>query len=502
MAIELPAPTTPELYSGLPAAFIEQTSDGAALQFEQYRIHLAGDVRVDREHIAQAVRAADSLSNAVRAIGIAHYLAGHPGMQLQYLLVGADLHVRLSEPVLAGIKMTPELAPYFEGLVGAPLTAAGLEPARSLAGIRAERLGVDGTLRLDPGDAEGTLDLTLDESPRKLRPIGGSLGVGNPGNRYAGREFVDAEASLTVAALELTGTYRRGLNDDSDYNERSAALSWIAPQGLFGFDGSTVRYALAPRDGAYQGRTSHIGLQWSMLPAADFDTRWLLTLRIDDSRDRLADYAGQALRDEQYRSIGADLSRSQVWTEDTRSRELQVALSVDAGRGDSEGDPAFATADDSFLLLRPSLAFSHTVTARWEARVDFSSQYSAQSLPQQQQWVLGGPSMLSAWLPGVAVGDIGALARVAAGPNFSLAGLNIEPRLFAEIGAWELNAEPDGSSADGSWLADAGAELRVEAGLWLEASLSAAAPIPDSGGRNAAFDTSRADAYFSISLRY
>lgn len=502
MPIELPAPMTPALYAGNPSEFIQQSDGSVALQFEQYRIHLAGDVRVDRERLAQAVGAADTLSNAVRAIGIAHFLAGHPGMQLQYLLVGDDLYVHLAEPQLGSVKMAPELLPYFDDLAGAPPGAAALEPARALAAIRAERMGIDGTLRLDPGSAPNTVNLTLDESPRDPRPIGGSLGFGNPGNRYAGREFADAGARFTSGAFELTGTYRRGLNDQSDYNERGAALSLIAPQGLFGFDGRTVRYTLAPEVGASQGRTRHLGLQWSMLPAADFETRWLLTLRVDDSLDRLTDGTGEVLRNEEYQSLGVDLSRSQVWTDDPHGSELEIGLSVDAGSGDSDGEAPYATADDHFVLLRPNLSFRRDITERWTAGVELSGQYSAQNLPQQQQWVLGGPGMLSAWLPGVTVGDIGALLRIETGPDLDLAGLSVAPRLFAEIATWKLKTESADDTAGESWLADAGAELVVEAGQRLEASLSAAIPLPDSGGRNAAYDASRADAYFSITLRY
>jgi hemolysin activation/secretion protein len=501
MAIDLPAPIEPHLYDGSPAEFRQQAKSEPALSFGVYRIHVLGDVGLSGEQHAEAVADAETLSDAVRAIALAHYLAGSPATQLRYLLIDQDLYITTSAAAIQAVQGRRELTRYFAPLIGREdLRAADLEPARALASIEADRRGIRSQLRFAPADRG--LTLAIDETATQPQPFGARFNVGNPGNRYAGREFVEAEARLTHGAIEGTASQRSGLREDGDYDEQSVAVSWVAPQGMFGFSGRTARYALAARSGGFEGQTRHLGLQWSVLPYADFSTRWLLTLRIDSSNDRLSDAAGTTLIDERFDSLGADLSRAQVWADGDRSAQLQLALSVDAGQGHARGNPALIGADEQFLALRPRISFSHARAMSWTATLELSGQHSTDTLPQQQQFVLGGARNLGAWLPGVAVGDSGALARAELGHALDAFGLTLTPRLFAEIATWTLNGAAVAGPGDTDWLADAGVELVIGASTWLEASLSAAIPLPDAAGRNADFDDARADAYFSVTLRY
>ncbi|MDP9142333.1 MAG: hypothetical protein M3O62_16285 [Pseudomonadota bacterium] len=466
-----------------------------------YRIHVLGDANLSGDQHSAAVADAETLSDAVRAIALAHYLAGYPATQLRYLLLDQDLYISTSAAPIQAVRGRDELRRYFAPLVGREnLRAADLEPLRALASIEADRRGIGSQLRFAPADRG--LALEIDETVTQPQPFGARVNVGNPGNRYAGREFVEAEARLTSGAIEWTGSQRTGLRGDGDYDEQSVAVSWVAPQGVFGFSGRTARYALGERAGGFEGQTRHVGVQWSVLPYADFSERWLLTLRIDSSNDRVSDAAGTTLRDERFDSLGADLSRAQVWADGDRNAQLQLALSVEAGQGQTRGNPALFSADRQFLSLRPRISFSNALASSWTGTLELSGQYSADTLPQQQQFVLGGSRTLGAWLPGVAVGDSGALARAELGYSLDAFGLTLTPRLFAELATWELNGTAVSTASDTGWLADAGAELAIQASTWLEASLSAAIPLPDSAGRNSEFDDARADAYFSITLRY
>src|SRR3569623_1806507 len=68
--------------------------------------------------------------------------------------------------------------------------------------------------------------------------------------------------------------------------------------------------------------------------------------------------------------------------------------------------------DQSYLLFRPSALLKFFWTNNIATGLEASAQFSSDTLPEQQQWVLGGVGSLTSSLPGVVVGDKGYLGRV------------------------------------------------------------------------------------------
>lgn len=121
--------------------------------------------------------------------------------------------------------------------------------------------------------------------------------------------------------------------------------------------------------------------------------------------------------------------------------------------------PAARTAE--FIALKPKASIKIPMSPDGSINGNFIAQFSDEQVPQQQQWVLGGMATLSAYLPGVLVGDSGYFGLInyehVAATNFA----KLTGSVFAEYGAaWYENVS--GSLGDTRSIADAGVRVRAE----------------------------------------
>jgi hemolysin activation/secretion protein len=99
------------------------------------------------------------------------------------------------------------------------------------------------------------------------------------------------------------------------------------------------------------------------------------------------------------------------------------------------------------LLVQANASAQTTLPLGISAAASVTAQMTDATLPQAQQWILGGFGNLSAWLPAVLIGDSGALARVVvSSPPFSWSVFTITGGAYAEAGISRLEqrgpAEP------------------------------------------------------------
>ena len=181
--------------------------------------------------------------------------------------------------------------------------------------------------------------------------------------------------------------------------------------------------------------------------------------------------------------------------------DLQLGFTARAGLQGQ--DRATAVTDLDYRWYRPSLRLRTQPTAagQWQLGVDASAQLSHNQLPQLQQHVLGGVDNLSAWLPGVAVGDEGYYLRLQSEWGFAAGPWTVAPRVFAEYGSARLHDTGD-FRRPRQTLAAAGGEVVLKRSRWLEASLLAAAPVLDRGVTDDVLRAAEADVFFRIVLRY
>ncbi len=160
--------------------------------------------------------------------------------------------------------------------------------------------------------------------------------------------------------------------------------------------------------------------------------------------------------------------------------------------------------DQGYLLFRPAATLKFFWNNSIATGVEASAQFSKDSVPEQQQWVLGGVGSLSSSLPGVVVGDKGYLGRVYTEVALPITdSLSLHPKVFAERGSATF-ANPNSSISQVSGaqtLTDAGAELGVKVGQFVDASFAYAKSFDDKNISQTTKEASDARLYFRVSIK-
>jgi hemolysin activation/secretion protein len=395
------------------------------------------------------------------------------------------------------------LSRYFASLVGAPvLHANALEPARALASVHAARSDQNLQLQLLPGSEPGHFRLRLDQAASQPASPRWRLQLGNPGNRFVGREFAEAESRLGGGGSELRVTRRQSLEGEQVYREHAGSVGVVVPAGLFGAEGRRADYTQRQGEASLAGRVSSVTLRWSVLPHADFQTRWVAGVALSAARDQVIGI--RPLLEQSFTAAQFSLSRAHR-AESTRwPLEWQISAIADLGLHGEFADASGAALPTArFLSLRPSLGLQlhDTPFASWAVGLDVLGQLTTDTLPQQQQWVLGGDQALAAWLPGVIVGDRGYLLRMHLGRRYGGSTWTLRPRLFVEAGGGTLD-RGDAGSANSDLLADASIELGLEYDRHFAARIVAATPLVEPGSLRRDLAPLRANLFFQLSLSF
>ena len=153
--------------------------------------------------------------------------------------------------------------------------------------------------------------------------------------------------------------------------------------------------------------------------------------------------------------------------------------------------------------MRPSYALRSQGTL-FTTELQLAMQYADVTVPEQQQWIVGGIGNLHAYVPGVAVGDRGLLARLSSEyKGISYHEVSFKPRVFVEFAAAEYDQNFGGQLPDGvQSLTDIGAEIVVGIRPWLETALTAALPVQHDNVSKQVRDDARADFFFRLTAKF
>lgn len=519
MPIALPAPTAPELGS----AEVLRGQGGAYVSaaFQQNQIHVIGPDVVSQDQLTEAISGAENLSDVVRRIQATYYLAGYPAVRAVYALAEPDLYVQITLGKVSKVEAPERYQQYFDGLSSAdPLTDEDLEPARTFASLHADRAGEAAIPTFKPDGDGSVLRIEPNDKGPGRSSIGG--GFGNPGNRFVGRHFVDyfAKHSFTTGD-EIRATGRHSVetlddeNDSEGYHEHSLGWGKVTPWGLLALQGRFVGYQQTLEVPGltdpvkFDGSIREVELGWSGLLHAGFFSRWGVGAKVDYTRKDFSTTDGyptetddiQVLQRQEYGSLELSTEYARVLRPMDTPVELGAGVTVRSGLGDNETDDPVTAADLGYLLFRPTLSakvkFSELLTVRLAA----IAQISDDTVPEQQQWVMGGVGNIEAYLPGVASGDSGGLARLQFETSqFHLFGIGIVPRLFAEYGYAKFE-NASGDAGETQSLADTGVSLAFTRAPF-EASISYAESIKEKNIVREALRDSDANAFFRISVTF
>lgn len=478
MPVDLPLPAPPEPVVVAPARQDQGRQLEISVQGRVLRLQLPADV--DPTELSAGLAQSGSAEDALRRLPYLMVAAGYLSVRSYYLeQADGSLLVWLVPVPLTAVEGEAPMRRYFEPLaeLGHPLRAADLEPSRTLAGLHADRAGLRTGARLLP-DGEG-LRMDLHNyawgDRGKVR-----LAVGNPGNRYVGRRFVDLDVRLdTVSGAEFGLFWRESdrlfQGGNADYHEQGLTASLFRPQGLFTLGARRFEYRVRDPAGLLDGEQDYYELSWLTVPKADFRVRWTTELKLDLTQQSLyRNSDDQLLRQERYPSLSATLQRTATATVLGKRLDYDGSLLLRRGLG-GDPTPAGASVLDYQLgrlgfgarwRLLPTLALETQVAGQW----------SEDRLPDAQLWALGGPQLVRAYYPGAALGDRGAYARISSlFPLPPKQSLQLTPALHVEWGRSDRENSPDGTLADVALSLD----LRYRR-IW-SASLSSGLPFVERG---------------------
>lgn len=541
MPIALPAPATPEL--GTVEIVRAQGSEYASAAVQQNQVHVFGPNVVSKETVEQAITGSENLSDAVRRIQAVYYLAGYPAVRVVYALAEPDLYVSVSLGKVTKVEAPAPYDAYFDGLTGAdPLTDDALEPGRTFASLHADRAGQSANPVFIP-DGDGSV-LRIEPNDKGPGRSSMGLGFGNPGNRFVGRHFLDwfAKTSFTTGdELRASGRYgMEGLDHDqptSDgYNEHTLSWGKVTPWGLFAVQGRYVGYqqvvegGLDPQTGNLVGnlRDAVLGLiglpptpgaapgtlklsgnireaeaGWTGLLHSSFYSRWGVGAKIDYTyKDFAVTMSDQTLQRQEYASAELSTQYSYILNLLDLPTELSAGVAVRSGLGDNKTDKPITAADLGYLLFRPTASIKSNVSEWLALRLMLFAQITDDTLPEQQQWVVGGLGNIESYLPGVASGDSGGVARFQFEfKSYDVATVKFAPTLFAEYGYSKYENPFDGQDGATQSLADGGVSLAMSRGPF-EASVSYAESFHEKNVAKDVLHDSDANMFFRLAMKF
>lgn len=523
MSIALPPPATPQL--GTIEQLQPQASSGVVVAYQNYQLHVAASGVLDESTLNKVVMAADNISNAVRNIASAAYAAGYPAAQVLYVASGKDVYVVVKPGEISSVRANDALHPYLDGMESAkPFKDSDLENHRTLASMLTDRAGYDIYPVFEP-DGNGGQVLDLEKNVQRHDPTRINIDFGNPGNRFASRYFLDLGIKTASNYGDEFGlTWREGLpNVDTatggDYHEQNLSWNRVTPHGVIGLAGRYVNYSFISAGIPLLGRIWTTEAIWLYPIYADFTTRWTAQGKVDytDKKGEL-DRTSTTLRSEYQREQYASLEAATSYARNLQFLNhlwgFESGVTVRKGLGDDVVQTTIPTHnDEGYLLFRATsnlkLYWQSNLITSWNpvfiTGLELSGQYSKDTVPEQQQWVLGGQGNLTTALPGVAVGDKGYLVRAYTEAGIAapyIAGLDFRPRVFIEHGAATFESAQVGQPNGSQGLTDIGLELNVKYRQWLDGSIAYARDISDSNITDSTLSSANARVYFKVGVKY
>lgn len=466
-------------------------------------IRISGNSYLNEKTIRKAAAAVDTPAQFIKLLDALYAAEGYPFVNVEY---GREddsgiIYIDISQGYIERIDAPPLLQPFFNRFQDVPnLQFEDFHIMQVLAGIKADRAGVNVSSEYTVSEIqpdEYVLDLDIQPDPEH-EDWTLATSFGNPGNRFLGRYFGFASVQYNTPNGDILGlTYGRSFSNlgeprgGRDYNYGQFKYSTVNPTGLYSFSVSYAQYILENQFGFQETQRTHtvtVSLDGSQLLHATASTRLLLneTLEYIDSATEVIEapvsrtlpgglrfpVQGQQIRDLRYATAKLGLTLSHSWQVFSNPTSVEIRGSYERGFAGEIDNLVQSNRQTNFNLFAGRFELSYRLFWDIVSRLTFKGQVTlGAELPQQQQWVLGGPGELSAFLPGILIGDNGSYGRFdLIMPPLSLGPSNLRLTFFVEAGN-AVYADRTGSDAAVRAAADAGVKLELDVGEWLDMSV-------------------------------
>ena len=550
MAIDLPPVIPPAAASADAVIEARRNESGVQATIDGVAVKVYGNQYLSDSDLVAVLESAATPAEAVIKLAKRYYEDGHLLVSVNYARLLDSIAIIVHQKSLNQVVGAEELSSYFKGLEGdSDLKMSEFHRAKVLADLRSRRAGYDYAISYtEQGDE--SVDMVLSRSEAKNHQATEFIvEANNKGSRFLGRYFGLAGIKhKTESGTQISASYQTAFTDlgesrdGEELNQVSVNVDHPFAQGLYGIDLNYVDYlreptvstpvpgsciidtggildpllALAGLCSAPTTSLQGIELDAEILQATLrgeqvlYSTPWKqfsLTQRVEfvDSTIERKD-SGEMLLDENYQvlEIGGRYNQNRYQSADSNASRFAANLRLRGGFGGDSGtlDSPGSARTAEFITLLPSASFEQRIADGLVMKASARGQLSDSQLPQQQQFVLGGMDSLSAYLPGVLIGDEGYHLSVALDKALGeLAGIRITPSVFAEMGASRYQ-DASGELGDMQSLADAGLRVKFEYGKWLYSEMVAAAPLYDDVADDDFIERLEADFYWRLRLTF
>ncbi|WP_298289872.1 ShlB/FhaC/HecB family hemolysin secretion/activation protein [Thiomonas sp.] len=473
-----------------------------------YTYEVSGDTLLGAQTLEQVLASAANPNAAVAELYRAYQKRGHILVAVRAeMQPGQRVVISIIEGQITQINAEDGLDKFYRGVEFDPTVTGNALIRRNIqAQAYAQRNGRGFTAGLKPAPQPGGTELDIGAPPDPdFRPVQGILTLGNYGSRYVGGSILGE--SLTIhpgAGTEFNLAYSHGLpnlqkdSTGSRYDAASVGGSIWTPYGLYGLSYTSSHYRIglagAPLNPA--GKTEIWSLTGSQLVWASATGRLSLTQNLSHVLNQQTVFSGlYTLVDQNYNyiNLGAQYSQNVSLGElsGVVNASASASLGLTAPRGTlsviSTGAPA-----SRFHYWQAALSWSQNLGKGWLGSLSASGQYGLDTLPQNQQWVLGGYGSLAAWTPGILSGDGGyALRAMIQTPGWQWGRWQLTAQGFAEQGAVTMHYTPVGT-AGWRMLADVGLGITMTSPWKTSLSVQAARPVASKNVTSSVYSNQRA----------
>lgn len=508
MPVDMPPPAVPVMEN--PAALQASYRFREAISFKGKLLHLSADKWLAVDAITDVVKPADSLEEVLAAIEVLYYQHGYPATRLRFAIDGHDVYIIIQTGYVGRIRGdTDRYAKYFQGVLGErPLEIADFGKRVALASEQASRAGVDVPLSFERA-ADGSEDLLIGKANKIARQGKLRADFNNFGNRYAGRYQSSLSARYATlggnqATISASSGVRDLASDDTvgPYHAASASLSHVGPWGIFEINGDYAKAQSRPSNLRLDQDIGRWGLTWAKPLYVDLISQFNVQLRAESFlKTTREDTTNIRVQEERYPAVTFAPSYARMVPFD--KSHLMWRLNAELQQGLKTAASPLSNAQTDYTVLRPEISVEYTRNY-WDLSLNVRGQVSSDRLPEQQQWVLGGPGNLYAYLPGAAVGDVGGLAGLKLHRQpFGFYGVGFEPSAFVEYGAARfVQARSVNRPEDIALLADAGLKLSVMPSRFFNFTISATRELHASRPDTLSPNAERNVLYFRATLEY
>lgn len=381
--------------------------------------------------VTEALTGSTTLASAATALATAYERAGWRNVLLIPVDTAPQPTLFVYETGLFRVAGSVEpLLAYFEPFVGsAPVRHSDFAIASRLAELHGLRVGVDAGARYGrSADEPAQVTMNVGGERTRATPLDYQLRLANEGNRFVGRWFGGTDLSWAADSSWRIGVgYNRVLPElgeargDPRYDGYSAFTDGITRFGTVKLLASYARYAYEGdgRPGAPFGdpdtsprfEASQLGIGTQIERFVFISSDWILTTGAGLTHSEYElEQTGTAVSASE-RASAAHVAGGARWAAPRRALRPQAYADVQLRQSLSDEFDIPANADEGFGVSSYGAGIAAEL-GHGRVSLMAEGQWTDDALPQSEEWVLGGLDRLSAWLPGVSVGDRGSYTRL------------------------------------------------------------------------------------------